>query len=187
MVSSSGSLTSGVAGRYATALFEIAKEGGSLDKVERDLLALETALAESADFRDMIASPVFSREDMSAAVAAIAERMGLGREVTSTIGLMAANRRLFALPGLIAAVKGLIAAQRGVVTAEVTAAKPLTDAQLAALRNTLRASVGRDVMLSVTVDESLIGGMVVKVGSRMVDSSIRSKLTNLQNVMKEVG
>lgn len=187
VVSSSASLTSGVAGRYATALFEIANESGSLDKVESDLLALEAALAESADLRDMIASPVFSREDMSAAIAAIAARMGLGREVTSTLGLMAANRRLFALPGLIAAVKGLIAHKRGVVTAEVTSAKPLNDAQLATLRETLKASVGRDIVLSVTVDESLIGGMVVKVGSRMIDSSIRSKLANLQNVMKEVG
>jgi F-type H+-transporting ATPase subunit delta len=186
-VSSSASLTSGVAGRYATALFEIAKEGGSLQKVESDILAVEAALAESSDLRDMIASPVFSREDMGAAIKAISARMDLGQPVASTLGLMAANRRLFVLPGLVAAMKGLFAAERGEVTAEVTAARPLTDAQIATLRDTLKASVGKDVGLAITVNPDLIGGLVVKVGSRMIDSSIRSKLANLQNVMKEVG
>lgn len=180
-------MTSGVAGRYATALFEIAKEGKTLGKVEKDLISLEAALAESADLRHMIGSPVFGREEMGAAMRAICARLGLGAEVSNTVGLMAVNRRLFVLPGLIAAVKALIAAERNEITAEVTAARPLTEAQLGALRDTLKASVGKDVDLSVTVDESLIGGLVVKVGSRMVDSSIRSKLANLQNVMKEVG
>lgn len=180
-------MTSGVAGRYATALFEIAKEGGRLPEVERDVLAVEAALAESADLRDMIASPVFSREDMAGAVGAIAARMQLGPEVANTLGLMAANRRLFVVPGMLRALKALIAIERGEVTAEVTAARPLSDAQRAALRDKLRASVGKDVELAVTVDESLIGGLVVKVGSRMLDNSIRAKLARLQNVMKEVG
>jgi len=186
-VASSASLSSGVAGRYATALFEIAKDGRNLDKVESDVRAVESALAESADLRDMIASPVFSRTDMAAAIKAIAARMDLGPAVANTLGLMALNRRLFVLPGLLAAMKGLIAADRGEVTAEVTSAKPLTDAQATALRDTLKARVGKDVDLAVTVDPALIGGLVVKVGSRMIDSSIRSKLANLQNVMKEVG
>lgn len=186
-MSSSASLTSGVAGRYATALFELAREGKDIDRVESDVLAIEAALAESSDLRDMISSPVFSREDQGRAIAAIAAQMGLGPTVTSTLGLMAQNRRLFVLPGLIAQVKALIAAERGEVTAEVTSARPLSAEQTEALKETLKASVGKDVKLDVTVDESLIGGLVVRVGSRMIDTSIRSKLAQLQNVMKEVG
>lgn len=186
-MSSSASLSSGVAGRYATALFEIAKERGNVPKVEADVRAVEAALAESPDLRHMIASPVFSREDMVAAVKALAARMGLGPEVAGTVGLMAANRRLFVLPGLIAGVKALIAADRGEVRAEVVSAKPLSKAQIAALRETLKAQIGKAVELDLSVDEAQIGGLVVKVGSRMVDSSIRSKLAKLQNVMKEVG
>jgi F-type H+-transporting ATPase subunit delta len=113
--------------------------------------------------------------------------MELGPEVTNTLGLMAANRRLFVLPGMIAAVKALAAADRGEVSAEVTAARPLSESQTKALAEKLEAAVGKDVKINVTVDEGLIGGLVVKVGSRMVDSSIRSKLAALQNVMKEVG
>jgi F-type H+-transporting ATPase subunit delta len=186
-VSSSASLTSGVAGRYATALFELAKESKDIDKVESDVLALDGALAESADLRDMIASPVFTREDQSRAIAAIAAKMGLGSLVANTLGLMASNRRLFVLPGVVAQMKALIAADRGEVTAEVTSARPLSAEQTEALKQTLKASVGKDVKLDVTVDESLIGGLVVRVGSRMIDTSIRSKLAQLQNVMKEVG
>lgn len=186
-MSGSASLTSGVAGRYATALFEIAKESKSLDKIESDILALEAALAESSDLRQMFASPIFTREDQGRAIAAIAAKMNLGPAVANTLGLMAQNRRLFVVPGLIAQLKGLIADERGEVTAEVTAAKPLTQAQAEALAETLKKNVGRDVRLDVTVDETLIGGLVVRVGSLMIDSSIRSKLANLQNVMKEVG
>lgn len=186
-MSSSASLTSGVAGRYATALFEIAKEGNALDRVESDLDAFAAALADSDDLRRMVASPVYSRDDQGAAIKAIVERMGLGPELGGTLGLMAANRRLFVVEGLVAAVKGLIAADRGETTAEVRSAKPLSEAQSAALAATLRERTGKNVKVAVTVDESLIGGLVIKVGSRMVDSSIRSKLANLQNVMKEVG
>ncbi len=186
-MSSSASLTSGVAGRYATALFEIARDGKVLDKVEADIGAVEAALAESADFRDVIASPVYSREDQGKAVLALAAKMGLGSEVANTLGLMAQNRRLFVLPGLIAQVKALIADHRGEVTAEVTSARPLSDAQVAELAGTLKKNVGKDVSLKVTVDEGLIGGLVVKVGSRMIDTSVRSRLAALQNAMKEVG
>ena len=186
-MSSSASLTSGVAGRYATALFEIAKESKSVDTVEVDLDALSAALTESEDLRRMIASPVYSRDDQGAAIKTLAERMGLGPALTGTLGLMAANRRLFVVEGLIAAVKGLIAADRGETTAEVRSARPLSDAQTETLAATLRERTGKDVKVAVTVDESLIGGLVVKVGSRMIDTSIRSKLANLQNVMKEVG
>jgi F-type H+-transporting ATPase subunit delta len=180
-------MTSGVAGRYATALFEIARESNALDQVESDILALQAALAESPELRGMIASPVFTREDQAAAIAAISAKMGLGTAVSNTLGLMARNRRLFVVPALVAQLKALIAAARGEVNAEVTTAKPLTDAQIDALASTLKTSVGKDVKLEITVDESLIGGLVVKVGSRMIDTSIRAKLANLQNVMKEVG
>lgn len=186
-MSSSASLTSGVAGRYATALFEIAKDAGTLDKVETDLSALQAALAESVDLRAAIASPVFSRADLGAAVQAIAARMALGPEVTNTLRLMAHNRRLFVAPDLIAQVKALIADYRGEVTASVTSATPLSEAQLASLAQTLKTGAGKDVRLDVTIDPALIGGLVVRIGSRMIDTSIRSKLANLQNVMKEVG
>ena len=183
----SSALTSGVAGRYATALFEIARDGNLLDEVERDLREIETIHANSADFREILANPVYTREEQARVLATIAGAMGLGPTVTSTLGLMAKNRRLFAVPALIAQVRALIAAERGEVTAEVTAAKKLTKAQTDALSAKLKESVGKDVKLDVTVDESLIGGLVVKVGSRMIDTSIRSKLSALQNVMKEVG
>lgn len=180
-------MTSGVAGRYATALFELARDGQLLDEVERDIREIETIHANSADFRQLLASPVYTREEQGKALAAIGAALGLGPTVTSTLGLMAKNRRLFVLPGLVDQVKALIAAHRGEVTAEVRSATPLTDAQVAALASALKASAGRDVKLDVTVDPSLIGGLVVQVGSQMIDTSIRAKLARLQNVMKEVG
>ncbi len=186
-MSSSASLTSGVAGRYATALFEIARDGKLLDEVERDIAEIERAHATSADFRALLASPIHSREEQGKAIAAIAAAMGLGTPVANTLGLMAQNRRLFVVPGLVEQVKALIAAERGEVTAEVTSARKLSAAQVKALKATLKKSVGKDVKIDATVDESLIGGLIVKVGSRMIDTSIRSKLAQLQNVMKEVG
>lgn len=186
-MASSAFLTSGAAGRYATALFEIARDGETLDKVEQDLLALEAALDASDNLSGMIASPIPTRAEQGAAMAAITRRMGLGPEVSNTVGLMAANRRLFVLPAMIRAVKALIAEHRGEVTAQVTAASPLNERQTADLAETLKASVGKDIKLDVSVDRSLIGGLIVKVGSRMIDTSIRSKLANLQNAMKEVG
>lgn len=183
----SSALTSGVAGRYATALFEIARDGNLLDEVERDLREIETIHANSADFREILANPVYTREEQGKGIDAIAAAMGVGSTVTNTLGLMAQNRRLFVVPATLAQLKALIAAERGEVTAEVRSAKPLTETQTEALAKTLSASVGRDVKLDVTVDPSLIGGLVVKVGSRMIDTSIRAKLANLQNVMKEVG
>jgi F-type H+-transporting ATPase subunit delta len=176
-----------VAGRYATALFEIAKESKAIDRVEADLDAFAAALADSDDLRRMIGSPVYSREDQGGAIKALAAKMGLGPEVTGTLGLMAANRRLFVVETMVAAVKGMIAEDRGETTAEVRTARPLSDSQAEALTATLRERTGKAVRLAVTVDETLIGGLVVKVGSRMIDTSIRSKLAKLQNVMKEVG
>lgn len=186
-MSESASISTGIAARYATAVFELAKEGKGLDALEQDIDTLDAALSESADFRSLIHSPVYSREAQGKAVAAIADKMGLGDVLSNTLKLMASKRRLFVLPQLVSALRGLIADEKGEVTAEVRAATSLTDAQQKALANNLKGSVGKDVKMNVTVDESLIGGLVVKVGSKMIDTSIRSKLMSLQNTMKEVG
>jgi F-type H+-transporting ATPase subunit delta len=185
-VSEPVSISSGIAQRYATAIFELARDDKALDTLATDMEALDTALAGSADFRDLIASPLISRDDQSAAIAALAAKMGLSALVANSLALMAAKRRLFVLPQLVAALAAQIAEHRGEVTAEVTAAQSLTAAQTAKLSQTLKAQVGKDVKIKLAVDESLIGGLVVKVGSKMIDTSIRSKLANLQNAMKEV-
>jgi F-type H+-transporting ATPase subunit delta len=183
---SEASISTGIAQRYATAVFELAKEENALGAVEADLDQLETALAESADFGAMIHSPVYARDDQARAVTAIAEKMGLGAAMAGVLGVMAEKRRLFVLPQFIAALRAAIADDKGEVTADVTAAKSMTKAQQTKLAKALKAAVGKDVKISMTVDESLIGGLIVKVGSKMIDSSIRSRLNALQNSMKEV-
>jgi F-type H+-transporting ATPase subunit delta len=186
-VSEPASISTGIAARYATAIFELAKEDNALTSLEGDIDALDAALKDSHDFRELIASPIYSREQQATAVSAIAKKAGLSQMVANTLALMAGNRRLFVLPQLVRELRDRIAAEKGEVTAEVTAAKALTKAQEEKLARTLKASVGKDVKISMAVDESLIGGLVVKVGSRMIDTSIRSKLAALQNSMKEVG
>lgn len=186
-MSDTGSISSGIAARYATAVFELAKEAKKLPAVEKDFDALDSALNDSDALRDLINSPVYPRDEMVASIGAIAKKMKLSKDVSSALGLMASKRRLFILPTLITTIKAMIAEEKGEVTAEVTAAKKLTKAQQDKLAKTLKASVGKDVKVNVAVDESLIGGLIVKVGSKMIDSSIRSKLSNLQNAMKEVG
>jgi F-type H+-transporting ATPase subunit delta len=186
-VANSASLVSGIAGRYATALFELADEANNLDGVLNDLAAIDDALAESADLRALVTSPIYSRAQQGAAMVAIGDKMGLSDLTRNILGLMATKRRLFTLPGVISGYRALLADKRGEVTAEVTSATALTEKQVAALSEKLKASVGKDVMLKMAVDAKLIGGLVVKVGSRMIDTSIRAKLSNLQNAMKEVG
>lgn len=186
-VSEPASISAGIAGRYATAVFELAQEAGDLRGLEADTEALGAALEGSADLRALIHSPVYSRDDQSNAVAALAKAMGLTATVTGTLGLMAGRRRLFVLPQLVQALRAMIADAKGEVTADVTAAAPLTAAQSKALADTLSKSVGKTVKLNVAVDETLIGGLVVKVGSKMIDTSIRAKLASLRNAMKEVG
>jgi F-type H+-transporting ATPase subunit delta len=177
----------GIASRYAKAVFDLAKEEKSVAKVEADLEALTALLNESADFNDLIQSPVYSRDQQAASVAAIAKKMGLTEVMTNVLGLMASKRRLFVLRQLVAALRAAIAADKGEVTADVTSAKALTKTQSDKLAKTLAARFGKDVKINAAVDESLIGGLVVKVGSKMIDTSIRSKLNSLQNAMKEVG
>lgn len=184
MSDSSASLA-GIAGRYATALFELAEEGGSLDQVEGWLAQLKEALGASDDLAALIRSPIVSRDEQGAAMAAICDKMGIGAPVSAMIGLMAQKRRLFTLPDVIDVFNQLLADKRGIVPAEIRSATPLSDAQRAALEETIKKSVGADIALDVTVDESLIGGLVVKVGSKMIDTSIASKLSALQTAMKE--
>ncbi len=186
-MSESASISTGIASRYATAVFELAKEASGLDALGADTETLGDALATSPDFRALIASPIYSRDAQGKAVTAVAEKMGLSDTFRNTLALMASKRRLFVLPQLVRELARLIAEEKGEVTAEVTAAQALTDAQQAKLAATLKARVGSDVKINMAVDESLIGGLVVKVGSRMIDTSIRSKLAALQNTMKEVG
>lgn len=186
-MSEPASISTGIAQRYATALFDLAKEDKALKVLEADATALEAALVASPELVAMIASPIISRAEQAGAIAAIAAKMGVAPLMANTLALMAANRRLFVLPQFIATLRVRIAAEKGEMTAEVTAAKALTAAQSKKLAATLKAKVGKDVILKTTVDESLIGGLVVKLGSTMIDTSIRAKLAALQNAMKEVG
>lgn len=169
------------------AIFDLAKESAGVAALEKDVEALDGALAGSADLRDLIASPVYSRDEQSAAMTAVAAKMGVSTTTANALKLMAANRRLFVLPQLTGLLRNMIAADKGEITAEVTSATALSKDQADKLAAALRASAGKTVKLKTTVDESLIGGLVVKLGSKMIDTSIRSKLAALQNSMKEVG
>lgn len=186
-MSETASISLGIAGRYAQALFELAKDAGALKALEADAEALGAALAASPELGSLIASPVVARDEQARAMAAVAAKMGLSELVSNTIALMASKRRLFVLPQLVADLKARIAAEKGEVTAEVTAATALTAEQVARLAATLKAKVGKEVKLNTTVDESLIGGLIVKLGSTMIDTSVKAKLASLQNAMKEVG
>ena len=186
-VSEPVSISQGIAGRYAQALFELAKEAKGLKALEADADALQAALAASADLSAMIASPVIARAEQAAAIAAVAAKMGLSDLMSNTLALMARNRRLFVLPHLVSNLKARIAVENGEMTADVTSATKLSAAQAKKLAETLKASVGKTVKLNTTVDESLIGGLIVKLGSTMIDTSVKSKLAALQNAMKEVG
>jgi F-type H+-transporting ATPase subunit delta len=186
-VSEPASISASIAKRYATAVFEIAQDNNNLDGLETSITDLATALQESADLRNLIYSPLISRAEQGAAINAISKKMKVADVLQKTLGLMAEKRRLFVLPQLIDALRDLLAEQRNEVTADVISAKALTKAQTDKLAATLKSNVGKTVTINATVDESLIGGLVVKVGSKMIDTSIRSKLASLQNAMKEVG
>jgi F-type H+-transporting ATPase subunit delta len=186
-VSEPASISASIAKRYATAVFEIAQDNANLDGLETSINDLAAALGEHADLRNLISSPLISRAEQGTAIGAVAKKMGVSPELENALGLMAEKRRLFVLPQLISALRDLLAEQRDEVTADVISAKALTKAQTEKLAATLKSNVGKTVTINATVDESLIGGLVVKVGSKMIDTSIRSKLASLQNAMKEVG
>ena len=186
-MSETASISATVAGRYAQALFELAKSEGKIDALRRDADSLAAALDTSDDLRRMIASPVYSRDDQRAAMGALAGPLGLDGLTANTLALMASKRRLFALPWLVRSLRALIAAELGEVTADVTSASPLSDQQQQAIAQMLQEKFGKGIQLNTAVDDSLIGGLIVKVGSKMIDTSIRAKLASLQNAMKEVG
>ena len=175
---------SGLSGRYATALFELACEANIIDAVAEDLSQLQGMIDESADLRRLIQSPLFSRESQSKAMAALTQRAGLSDVVCNTVGVISANRRLFALENIIRDFKTLVADHRGEVEAEIITAVPLSAGQCAALAVALKRAIGSSVSISMEVNPELLGGLVVRVGSRMVDSSLRTKLHKLQLAMK---
>lgn len=178
---------SGVAGRYATALFELALEEKALETVERDLNRFASALDAVEDLRRLVRSPVFTAEEQQRAIAAILDKMEIEGLTANFLKLIARNRRLYAAPDMIKAFRALLARHRGQASAEVTSALSLTEGQLRALQTALKAALHKDVQLDQKVDATLLGGLVVKVGSRMVDSSLRTKLNSLKQTMKEVG
>jgi F-type H+-transporting ATPase subunit delta len=174
----------GLAGRYAAALFELAGEQKSVDAVSADLAGFRKAMEASPDLTRVVKSPVFSRNDQGKALKAVLEKMGAGALTTQFLLLLASKRRLFALTGIIQAYESLVAKSRGETHAEVTSARPLADAELADLKAALKTSLGREPRLNAKVDPALLGGLVVKVGSRMIDSSLRTKLVGLRAAMK---
>jgi len=178
---------SGVAERYATALFELARDSNALDVVETDLKRFAGLIEESADLKRLVRSPVFSADDQRRAISAVLDKAELGGLVGNFIKVAAQNRRLFAVTDMISAFGRLLARHRGEVSAEVTSAEPLSETHLGELKAALKASLGKDVALETRVDSSLIGGLIVRVGSRMIDGSIKTKLNSLKLAMKEVG
>lgn len=180
---------SGVAGRYASALFETAAESGvtAIDQVEADLNRFEALVKESADLQRLVRSPVFSADEQLAAIAAILDRSGIGGLAANFLKLVASRRRLFAVQQMIAAYRALVATRKGIVRADVTLAALPKVQVLDDLKQALRDVAGGDVDLHVKIDPSIIGGLVVRLGSRMLDASLRNKLNSIRLAMKEVG
>jgi F-type H+-transporting ATPase subunit delta len=183
-VENSGGIQAGLAGRYATALFELARDEKQLEAVGNSLATLKRGMAESTELNALLSSPAVSRDNAGAAIAATANVMGLDPLTTKFLGVLAANRRLGQLGAVIRAFNALSAHHRGETSAEVTSARPLDDEQLAALRTNLKARFGREVTIDSRVDPAILGGLVVKVGSQMIDGSIRTKINNLAQAMK---
>lgn len=178
---------SGMAGRYATALFELALEQNALERLKTEFDIFEAAVDENPDLLRLIRSPVFSSEEQTKAIAAVLEKLGVGGLAANFIKLVAQKRRLFAIREIMRGFRNMVARHRGEATAEITVAEPLSDQHLDALKGALKSVTGKDVALSVKVDPGIIGGLVVKLGSRMVDTSLRTKLNALKHAMKEVG
>ena len=177
-------IASGVAGRYASALFDLAREENRISEVEEDLGKFQRMYDESADLVRLIRSPVIPADEQSRALILILSRAGVSPLTQNFFKLIARNRRLFAAPDMVRAYRAFAARSRGEVAAEVTSAHPLNDALARDLRDALKASVGKDVRLSTKVDPSLLGGLIVKLGSRMVDTSLRTKLASLKLSLK---
>ena len=175
----------GVPDRYALALFELAQETNAIDAVKADLERFDALVAESPDLARLVRSPVFSAAEQLHALSAVLERAGIGGLAAQFLKLVTTNRRLFAVRDMVRAYRNLVAHHKGEATAQVTVAEQLKDDHLAALRAALKAVSGKDVDLDVKIDPAIIGGLVVKLGSRMVDSSLRTKLNAIRHAMKE--
>lgn len=183
----SSSPVSGIAERYAGSLYELAASASSVPKVEADLDRFKALLDGSPELVRMIRSPVFSADDQFKAVSTILDKAKIGGLVGNFIRVVARNRRLFAIPAMIESFRRIAAEQRGEVAAEVSSAHALTAAQQTELKTALRAVAGKDVSVALTVDPSLLGGLVVKIGSRQIDTSLKTKLNSLKLALKEVG
>lgn len=181
------SMSTGIARRYALAAFSLIAEQHAYQQLESDITTLQTALDESADMRAFISDPSYGRTDQVAAIQAIAKKAGIGEAISNTLALMAQNRRLSHMHGLLEVLGEMLREHKGIVPVEVTSAKALTKKQSDELAATIKESLGKEIEIRAAVDEKIIGGLIVKVGSQMVDTSIRSKLNSLQNIMKEVG
>ncbi len=178
---------SGVSGRYATALFELARDEKSIDAVKADLDKFNAMLGESADLTRLVRSPVFAADAQLKALSAVLDKAGISGVAANFLKVLTNNRRLFAVADVIRAFGALVAKYKGEASADVTVAEPLSEKNLDALKAALKQVSGKDVTLNVKVDPSIIGGLVVKLGSRMVDSSLRTKLNSIKHAMKEAG
>ncbi len=179
-------IVSGMAGRYATALFDLALEAAAVESVKSDLDRFEALLDESADLTRLVRSPVFSADEQAGALSAVLAKAGIGGLAAQFLKVVASNRRLFAAHDMVKAFRELVARHKGEVTAEVTLAEKPSDTHLAAIKDSLKAVTKKDVQVNVKVDPAIIGGLVVKLGSRMVDTSLRTKLNAIKHAMKEV-
>jgi F-type H+-transporting ATPase subunit delta len=183
-VETSSGIQASLAGRYALALFELARDGKALDSVAASLTTLKAALAESAELKALTQSPLIGREAAAKAIDAVAKSLGTDPLTTKTLGVLASNRRLSQLPNVIRAFDTLLSAHKGETRAEVTSAFPLTKTQQTALAKQLKTRTGRDMALDLTVDPAIMGGLIVKMGSRMIDSSLRTRLNKLAQAMR---
>ena len=177
----------GVSGRYATALFELARDEKSIDAVKADLDKFAALLAGSEDLKRLVRSPVFAAEAQLKALSAVLDRAGISGISANFLNVLTANRRLFAVADVVRAFNALVAKFKGEASADVTVAEALSDKNLDALKTALKSVTGKDVALNVKIDSSIIGGLIVKLGSRMVDSSLRTKLNSIKHAMKEAG
>ena len=181
-----GGIVSGMAGRYATALFELALESKAVDQVQADLKAFDALVASNPDLTRLVRSPVFSADEQAKALAAVLDKARIKGVAANFLRVVAGNRRLFAAREMIRGFNALVARHKGEVTAQVTVAEQLSDARMGEIRDALRQVTGKDVQVDVDVDPSIIGGLKVKLGSRMIDASLRTKLNSIKIAMKEV-
>ena len=186
-VTDNNSEISGVAERYARALFDLSLEEKAIDATEADLGRIEAIMNESEDFMRLVKSPVFTSDEQLAAVSALLDKAKIEGIVGNFVRVVTSNRRLFSLPGIIKAFRKILSTHRGEQVAEVTSAHPLTDDELEALKASIKDALGKDIAIDAKVDPDLLGGLVVKVGSQMIDSSVRTKLNSLKIALKEVG